>query len=306
MIPTRGVRRLALALSLGACGVGCGESPLTLEEVQSGAVPNEPYITSFTYTTDTVSQGYAGYALGGRATPNAASVALRFADDGGGYWTFPVSAPDPFANDEYTWSAILDFAPQLARGRHRLLVAAIDDRGRAGTQSEIGFCVTSFVPDNLNACNPKLAPPAAVLSLSWDTEVDLDLQVVTPQGKLVDARHPSTALPGEGGKVNTSAPGTGILDRDSNRGCVSDGIRTENLVWKDKPLPGTYLVYANLISACGQSHVRFTASLHLSTAGAEPETFQQIQSFEESGQLHAIDANAGTKIGLFVTQFDAQ
>jgi hypothetical protein len=283
-----------------------GSAPLTAEEIAGGAALQDPYVTSLSYPTDTVSQGYAGYVLRGRATPNAATVALRFADVGSGYWTVPVSAPDPFNNDEYTWTVVLDLSPRVERGRHPLRVTVFDDAGRAGTQSELPFCVTSFVPDNLNSCNPKNAPPAAVLSLAWDTEVDLDLRVITPNGKIVDARHPSTALPGEDGKLDTNAPGTGVIDRDSNRNCISDGIRTENLVWKDKPNAGTYLVYANLNSACGESRVRFTASLYVSVPGAEPETFQQVQSFRESGQLHAIDANSGTKLGLFVTQFDVQ
>ncbi|HMJ15786.1 MAG TPA: hypothetical protein VK524_30425 [Polyangiaceae bacterium] len=283
-----------------------GAAPLSDDDLAAGAAPREPHVTTFDYPTDTVNQGYSQFALGGRATASAASIALRFADTGSGYWSFPVSAPDPFSNGQYTWATALDFAPHLARGRRRLLIAALDDSGHAGTQEEIVFCVTSRVPDNLNACNPKIAPPAAVLSLSWDTEVDLDLQLITPNGKLVDARHPSTALPGEGGKVDMSAPGTGILDRDSNRNCTSDGIRTENVVWKDKPLPGRYLVYANLIDACGESHARFNVSFHVSAPGPEPETYAQSKVLEQGGQLHAIDANGGTKLGLFVTQFDVQ
>ena len=52
-------------------------------------------------------------------------------------------------------------------------------------------------------------PPAAVLSLSWDAPVDLDLQVVTPSGVVISPKKPAT---GAGGTTK----GDGALDRDSD------------------------------------------------------------------------------------------
>ena len=83
------------------------------------------------------------------------------------------------------------------------------------------LCVDGVIPDNFNVCAPNLPPPAAVLSLDWDTAADLDLQVTTPDGKLVDAKHPTTARHGRG-RRRESRP-AGVLDVDAQAGCRTVG-----------------------------------------------------------------------------------
>ena len=87
----------------------------------------------------------------------------------------------------------------------------------------------------------------------------LDMRVITPQGKTVDPKHPSTAV-AVNGQIDITAKAR--VDRDSVRGCVRDGHERENLVWQDAPLPGTYFVYASLYDACGQAAVRFNVSVN--------------------------------------------
>jgi hypothetical protein len=139
----------------------------------------------------------------------------------------------------------------------------------------------------------------------WDTPVDLDLRVITPQGKIVDPKHPSTAV-AVNGQVDVTAKGTGIFDRDSVRGCVRDGYQSENLVWQDPPLLGTYFVYASLYDACGQSAVRFKVSINRPGPELDGGTQPLISTFELTGELLAVHADAGAKLGLFVTEFLVQ
>ena len=161
------------------------------------------------------------------------------------------------------------------------------------------MCVDGTVPDNYNACNVTLAPPAAVLSLAWDTPVDLDLELQTPSGVLVSPKHPSTNVGTDAGAG--PGPGDGVLDRDSDSNCTPDHVNREDIVWKTAPATGTYLVYADLFSACGQPSVRFTATLYV----AQPTDGGSalVQALQTSGELLAVDANGGAGLGLYLASF---
>ena len=278
-----------------------GQPPLSSDQVNAGVAAVNPSIPSLSVTGQVVSESEANKAFSGLASADAVAVALRFEDLGSGYWVFPVGPPDLLQASQYTWKASLSFGAAIPAGLHALNFAAIDAQGHSGTQNSIQLCVDSPVPDNFNACFPNKAPPNTVFSLDWDTPVDLDLQVQTPSGKLVDAKHPTTT-PEEDGGLAPAAPNVGTLDRDAGRGCVDDGVRREDMVWEQKPDPGVYYIYANLYDACGQSAVHFNLALYQAEPGVEAGTQQLVQSFSRSGELLAADANGGAGIGLFVTQ----
>jgi uncharacterized protein YfaP (DUF2135 family) len=143
------------------------------------------------------------------------------------------------------------------------------------------------------------------VSLSWDSDVDLDLRVVTPGGKIVDGKAPSTAVKDADGNLDPNAPGIGQLDVDSNANCVIDHRGRENLIFQQKPVPGTYLIYANLFDSCGHGSVRFQVSLH-SAVDSGDGTFSVVESYSVAGGLIAPQANAGRKLGSFVTEFTVQ
>jgi hypothetical protein len=232
-------------------------------------------------------------------------VALRLLDLGSGYWLFPVGAPDPTAQGEYAWSARVDFAREIPSGEHELLLAALDRNGHAGAQFSSRLCFTSPLGDD-SVCDPRQAPPAAVLSLSWDAGADLDLRVITPAGKIVDAKHPSTALAADAGAaVDVTGPGVGVLDRDSVRACVADGVQRENLIFASEPAAGSYSLYANLYDGCGLPGARFTLSVHRAIPDADGGAARLTETFRRSGVLLAGDANAGAELGMFVTTFSA-
>jgi hypothetical protein len=228
----------------------------------------------------------------GHASPTAQTIAVRFADLGTGYWLVPVGAPDPAAGGAMSWGFTADFGRGIPPGPHDLLFAAVDGSGTSGTQYVQYFCVDTPVPDNGNACTPKKAPPAAVLSLTWDAPVDLDLIVQTPSGVTV------------GGKHGAGGPHQGVLDHDSNRNCVIDGADREDIVWQAAPEPGNYLVWADLFGACGKPAVTFSVSLWLAEPGG-PDGGQRLVAEPPlaNGELTAAQANGGSGPGLFVGQF---
>src|SRR5262249_21741946 len=155
----------------------------------------------------------------------------------------------------------------------------------------------------LNACDHTIPPPQAVLSLHWDTDADLDLVVITPDGKTVDPKHPTTATGTDGG-VTVDPNVDGVFDHDSNGNCVIDGLRREDLVWQQKPLSGEYYVYTDMFSACGQPAARFTVTLYL--AQKEGDDQYLVPVLTESGELLSSDEDSGATDGLFVTQFQIQ
>ena len=130
-------------------------------------------------------------------------------------------------------------------------------------------------------------------------DVDLDLQVLTPDGKRVDGAHPSTI--GHDPPYTAqelASPGVGILDRDSNPACVIDGIGREALVFQSTPPPGTYVVYANLANACGHAAVSFAAVVY-----RRDDTNRLVETKRQAGRLLAAAANS-SGAGLFLLQLD--
>jgi hypothetical protein len=283
-----------------------GSAPLSAARIAAGAKPSLPGITSLPAQSGVTFAGATDKVYTGRASPSAAAVAVALKGAGSGYWLVPVGAADPLNNGEYQFGVTVDFSDQVPVGSRDLLFVALDEHGGAGTQFDQPICIAPVIPDNLNACRPTIAPPALVISLSWDAPVDLDLEVVAPDGKLVDAKHPST-VPAEGDAgIPTPLPAdVGTLDRDSNAGCVVDGHQREDLVFQEKPAKGHYLVYANLFDSCGQASARFELSFHAGRAAKKAGTYQVVQTFDTAGELLQLDENGGAGRGLFITEFDS-
>ena len=281
-----------------------GSRPLTDEEILSGVTPKTP-TASLNVSLGTVHQAETGFVASGATSTEAVAIGIRFMDLGSGYWVFPVTGLDPTKPGTYNWNATLDLGGNIEPGKHPLGVVAIDAAGHGGSQFTTELCVLSDIPDNSSACSATAEPPFSVLSLNWDTPVDLDLRVITPQAKVVDGKHPSTA-PAVNGQFDPTAPGTGVLDADAERNCVDTGYRRENLVWQDAPAPGTYLVYVSLFDSCGQSAVRFNLSLNRPGPAGDGGTRPLESTFSQAGELLAADADSGAKLGLFVTEFSVQ
>ncbi len=261
----------------------------------------DPAITLIETANNVVRVGQAGKRISGRASIDAIAVGIAFAGLGSGYWVAPVGPPDPAAGNEYTWTLDASIGWDLPLGPQAIELVAIGEHGVAGRQARTSVCVRPDLLDNFTSCDPSLAPPDTVLALSWDADVDLDLLVRTPSGKLVDPSHPSTVAHQPVTAADLAADHVGILDRDSNVNCTIDGINREALVWQTAPEPGTYEVYAELADACGQGAVRFTATLYRAQPAGDG-TSQLVEISHQDGRLLGAAADGGRGPGLFLFQ----
>jgi hypothetical protein len=311
------VNRALILIALGACGgepslLGLNEplrirggtfveGPLPGLPPADGAPPSGPAITIIESVNNTVQIGQARLRLTGRTSIDGAAVGIALAGLGTGYWVVPVGPPDPTAGDEYTWDLDANIGWELPLGPGALDLVAIGDDGAAGRQSALAVCVRPQLPDNAAACDPAAAPPDTVLSLTWDTDADLDLRVRTPEDVLVSPDHPSTIATDPITSADLRGPHVGLLDRDANAGCAIDGLDREDLVWQTAPIAGTYLVYAGLTDACGQAAVHFTATLYRSQPAADG-TARLVEVRHQDGVLLGAAADGGAGPGLFLLQ----
>jgi hypothetical protein len=332
--------RVALQIGavLGALALlGCESeaSPSGLDEplrvaqaaFKEGELPSgdaDVSVTAVTALNRVVEASQAGKALSGRVSDDAYAIAMRLEDLGSGYWVKPAGVADANYPGELIWQAVLDFGADIAPGAHVLELVAIDREGRGGARTQLELCVRAPYDDSLNACDRAKPPPAAVISLSWDSDADLDLVVVTPSGRTVDARHPTTdsdadadsdsdsdsdsdadsdsdSDSGTGSGSAAAADSTGVLSADSNPDCARDSIRREDLVWGGAPEPGTYRVFANLWNACGKPTTHFK----LATYARQPrkDGTYRLEELDAPvyGEISGTTANGGAATGLFVT-----
>lgn len=263
-----------------------------------------PEITAYESASTVVRLGQSGKIVLGRASPEAVAVGIAFADLGTGHWIFPAGASDPLTMGELGWQAECDFGIDLPPGPHPLRVVAIDAEGRAGAQRDLTVCVTPAIGDNLAACDKARTPPAVAISLAWDVSADLDLVVVDPQGRVIDAKHPRSVADAGGltAGADAGALSIGTIDRDSNASCRADALARETLVFQKAPPPGSYFVYANLFDACGKGAVHFRASLVEAQLAPDGKTQVQVETLAKTGTLLPTEANGGARLGTFVLE----
>lgn len=253
-----------------------------------------------------IAQGRAGHDFTGHTSKDAYSIGVRFESLGSGYWLFPVAGPDPSQEGQLSWSFAADFGYGLPSGSQVMHFVAFDEQGHAGDQQAFTVCVDREFPDNLNACDARLKPPARIVALSWNTNADLDVVMRTPDGKVVDAKHPTTAASRSGGIPSTSLPSasptTGFIDRDGNQNCVVDSRHRENIVWQEAPADsGLFNVYISLFSACGASATTFKATTYERQQSEDGRTYELIETASVVGELLPAQANGGAGNPLYVT-----
>ncbi len=269
-----------------AASVAANATPAeTTAAVGTGLDNTLPSVTQFTPPNQVVLPGQRASKVTGRLSTNSSAVALAF-DTGSGYWLFPAGNPDSSSDDELLWTALCDYSPDIAPGYHELTVAAANAAGIFGTSLTKKLCIAGSTPDHLNSCESTLAPPMTVISLSWDTNVDLDLQVVPPAAdRIVSSKHPTT--------VDRNADGTlpdeaGVIDRDSNAACAIDGIRYENLVFERVKPHGTWGIYVNLFDSCKQAAVHFTVTVHVAKSDGVNDAGTALYHLEQVGLRHGM------------------
>jgi hypothetical protein len=253
--------RLAVLL-LAGCG-GASSDPglsagLFVADAQfaSGRMPasaSGPAIVSIAPPHAQVQAGGRAARLSGILEASATAVMLGLAGDEG-YWIASAGAPTLAEPDLPTFDLWLNFS-RYREGPVSLRLRAVDASGRAGPERTLDFEASAI-----------RARGELVVTLRWDSEADLDLHVLDPLGEEVWA-----------GNINSfkrppvgSAPvdrhawmNGGILDLDSNAGCVSDSRREENVVWANPPPSGTYEVRVAAASLCGEDVAHWTVEVFL-------------------------------------------
>ena len=122
------------------------------------------------------------------------------------------------------------------------------------------------------------------VSISWDTDTDVDLHVVDPDGDEIYYASPESDTGGE-------------LDLDSNAACGIDGINNENITWSDddSPASGEYIVRVDYWDACDfEGTTSYVVTVRVE--GQPTRTF--------TGTLSGEGTQGGAGAGELVTTFD--
>lgn len=314
MAPWVPIRRLSvggfIGVTLGlmtACGVPSttgADEPLSVERGQfyEGEWPeaeeSSPRVTSPVVST-VLRERLRGANFSGLVSDDAKAIGVRIDGYGSGYWLVPSGARDAQSPNSLAYSFNANLQETLPAGRHTLQLVGFDKDGRAGPVSESSICVQSLRPDNGNACFPAIAPPALVLSLEWDSAVDLDIAVVFPNGEIVNAGRP--------GVVNSedpTAPPVARLVTDANIDCRQDSRQREDIVFEQLPPPGKYSIYASLYRNCGADSVVYRASYASRTKSGE--SYGVRTSDLGGGVLTTEQFQRGSELGTFVAQVKVQ
>lgn len=175
---------------------------------------------------------------------DGATAALVMLEGDSGYWIVPGGPGLVETPNLPTFDAPLSFSRAARVGPHVLKVVAVDDAERLGPEKPVAFTLTTL----------PLADEPLVFSLYWDRPSDLDLHVVLPDGTEVFEDEMNSWEPGMPGGPESG----GALDIDSNPQCRIDGRNNENVIFRQAPPAGRYLVRVETSSLCGESSARFS------------------------------------------------
>jgi hypothetical protein len=257
------------AALLGGCSGGASDDPalgalLRIDGAQfvHGAVPvaspGGPSVASVDLQTTSIWPGETGKALSGALGATATASAIALSGDRG-YWIVPAGVPDFSAPALPTFQATASFSAALTAGPYTFQVQAVDASGHFGPPTTQTLTALDGPP---SAPAPAASSAALVVTLTWDTEADLDLHVDDPEGNEIYHGAPLT-FGADGGIA-------GELDVDSNANCLIDGRRQEDVTWSSSPPSGAYRVLVDTPSLCGQSIAHWTvrATLHGAPLGS--------------------------------------
>jgi hypothetical protein len=262
------MRWWAALLFLVACSEGADSDPGVSATVRvSGAqfVPGPPpaglddgpRVRSVAADTNRVFAGLRSSSLNGSMDLTARSVLVDWPGDDG-FWIIPGGVVDPLEPTLRTFSASLSFSRATPAGKHALELRALDEAGKVGPVSMFTYLVADSVPGG-----------ALVVSLTWDSDADLDLHVLMPNPDPAAAmmtstveiwpKHPTSVRPGASAEVVKRAAN---LDFDSNGQCAIDGRRQEDVTIAEAPPPGHYTVRVDTFALCGQSSSRWKVTIY--------------------------------------------
>jgi hypothetical protein len=217
-----------------------------------GAMPqgsaSGPGVAKISLMNSNIWAGLGDDPLGGALDPTASAAAVGLQDDVG-YWILVAGPPSETTPTFPSYSGIMQFSEGIILGNYTLVVHGVDQNGN------FGLPATQILVAQANPINPP-ATGDLVVTLTWDTESNLDLHVVDPAGLDIYWGNPSSQPPFtfdqmEGGSY-------GYIDYDSNADCIIDGLRREDAIWPNPPPSGQYTVRVDAPSLCGQPIANWT------------------------------------------------
>ncbi|MGQ0506011.1 MAG: hypothetical protein ACT4TC_11915 [Myxococcaceae bacterium] len=219
-----------------------------------GVMPEDqggPTVAVASVPQTTVRPGEIDKRLQGALSSTATSAAVGLEGDPG-FWIVQAGPPDVMVPGFPTFDTQLSFSAALQPGEHRLRIQAVDANGTFGAP----YVIT--LQSQADVANAPLR-----FTLRWDTQADLDLRVVDPNGTEIWSRNPNSWQPPPIGQPSDAGDflAGGILDFDSNASCVIDGRREENITWKQRAPSGRYLVRMDTASLCGQPAAHWTLEI---------------------------------------------
>ncbi|HEX8950523.1 MAG TPA: hypothetical protein VF945_01700 [Polyangia bacterium] len=200
-----------------------------------------PTVTQLIPSPNLIRRGPNGNVTG--SVPRESTAVAVWLEGDVGYWIVTPGSLDPMQLGQLNFGASASYARNLPAGSYTLRAEAGDARGHFGAPTDFAL-KTEDMP----------VAGTLVVSLAWDTEADLDLHLVTPDGTEVWANKINSAplpVPGQPSDPNGWKSG-GILDFDSNANCVIDGRRVENVYWTVAPPSGHYIARVDTFAMCGE------------------------------------------------------
>ncbi|HEY1587674.1 MAG TPA: hypothetical protein VGH63_18375 [Polyangia bacterium] len=258
--------RAAFALALLPVVAGCGgvsndsapDAILRLSSAQfyRGKPPapaDGPLVQQLTTMPASIIRRGAGDAVTGFVDREASSVIIWLEGDVG-YWIVQPGAIEVTELGQLSFTAQATYPNNLASGSYTMHAMASDVTGKLGPVVDLALHTEDTMQTD-----------TLLVSLGWDTESDLDLHLVTPDGTEVWANKINSEplpQPGDNSDPNGYKNG-GILDYDSNANCVIDGRRLENIYWTVSPPSGHYIVRVDTWSLCAESWANWRVDVTL-------------------------------------------
>jgi hypothetical protein len=219
--------------------------------------------------------------LSGTLPPDTTAVLLGL-DGDRGHYIVTAGAPSIEEPAFPTFVAELSFARDTPVGPLVLSLAAVRADGAVGPHRAVTLDAAARARSEFLS-----------IELRWDTEADLDLHVVLPDGVELGPDNNNAYTPpppGASAPDPTAYVSGATLDLDSNADCRLDGRREERASWPVAPSPGSYVVRVATASLCAESVAHWT--LVVWRAG------MVIQRAEGSSQ--SVDPRLGSGVGAGV------
>ena len=172
------------------------------------------------------------------------TLLVSVAGESSGYYEIDLEA----AASSYRLVGLVPHDLDQTRSGLELCVTAVYAIDRAGAAACHNLAIADVIPGDVQ------------VTLSWDADSDLDLEVLGPTGMLLER---GTASRGTDRVINANAN----CDVPSDTG--GDDLRNEYVAWSGPAAPGPYTVQVNYRSSCGVAETDYV--LRVSRDGAVSE-----------------------------------